>query len=239
MSQTIETPSLSVIIAAHDEEASIARCVERVLAVFPDDCEILVVDGGSDGTERVVRAIAALRPQVRYVRNEGDRGKGHAIRVGVAHARASIMAQIDADLQFRPEELPLLIAPLLAGVADVALGTRFTPGAQHGPGGSPLFRTAGNRVVSAWASLLFRQRMTDVLAGMKAWTRDAIDRIGLRFDDFSYEIEIPVRALRSGLRVVDVPVTTMAREAGQSHVNVVRDGARILLDTTAVWMGLR
>jgi dolichol-phosphate mannosyltransferase len=149
------------------------------------------------------------------------------------------MAQLDADLQFMPEELPRLVAPIAAGRADVVLGSRFTGESQHHPGGSPPLRTLGNRAVSAWASLLFAHRMTDVLAGIKAWTRPAIERIAPRLDGFAYEIEIPARALRAGLRVVDVPVTTGRRGGGESHVrSVALEGARMLWTTAALRLGL-
>jgi dolichol-phosphate mannosyltransferase len=150
------------------------------------------------------------------------------------------MAQIDADLQFLPEELPRLVAPIVEGRADVVLGSRFVRGSRRFPGGVPPLRTLGNRIVSAWASLLFLHLMTDILAGIKAWSRPAIDMIQPRLDGFSYEIEIPVRALRHGLRVVDVPVTTVVRRGGRSHVSrVAVEGARMLWTTAALRAGRR
>jgi len=226
------TPDISLIVAALNEEQTIERCVQRLFAVFPSRAEVLVVDGGSDGTQQRVEQMARTHPGLRYVRNEHDRGKGHAIRVGVAAARGRLQAQIDADLQFLPEELPQLLAPLETGRADVVLGSRFAHGATRRQGGTPLLRSAGNHVASAYASVLFRHPMTDIMAGMKAWTREAMARIHLRSDNYSYEVEIPARALMAGLRVVDVPVTTQARQGGETHVNVVRDGLRLLWDIT-------
>lgn len=231
------TPDLSIIVAARNEDATIGACLGRLLAVYPEGAEVLVVDGGCDGTGDIVRAIAAEHPQVRYLPNPDDRGKGHAIRVGIDAARAPVMAQIDADLQFFPEDLPALFAPIEEGRADVVLGSRFLPGTTRSADSTPGLRGLGNRAVSAWASLLFRQRMTDVLAGMKAWTREAADAIDLRTPGFSYEIEIPARALLADLRVVDVSVCTAAREAGVSKVNELRDGGRMLWDTVGYRFG--
>jgi glycosyltransferase involved in cell wall biosynthesis len=169
-------------------------------------------------------------PGVRYVRNDHDRGKGHAIRVGCAHARAPVTAQIDADLQFLPEELPELVAPIERGEADVTLGTRFAPSSTRRPGSAPLFRSLGNRAASAYASLLFGQRMTDVQAGMKAWTTRAMELIAFESDGYSYEVEIPARALLAGLRVVEVPISTDPRAGGTTKVNVLLDGARLAWD---------
>lgn len=229
---------LSVLVATFDEEDTIEACVRRIAAVpFEGALEILVVDGGRDRTGEIVRRLEAELP-VRYVRNEGDRGKGHAIRTGCAAARGDVVAQIDADLQFLPEELPRLVAPIVEGRADVALGSRFARGSVRGPGSTPLLRTLGNKLASGYASLLFGHRMTDVQAGMKAWSRRAMERLGpLTSDGYAYEVEIPARALRAGLRVVDVPVTTEARAGGETKVNVVLDGLPLLVAITRFRLG--
>lgn len=232
-------PDLSVILATFNEEWTIETCVRRIFAVFPQGCEVLVVDGGSDRTSEIVRSLLPEYPALRLIRNENDRGKGHATQVGIAHAQGRLMAEIDADLQFLPEELPRLIQPLLAGQADVALGSRFTTGSVRKPGSTNWLRTFGNRTTSLYASVLFGRWMTDVLAGMTAWTRETIETINLRSDNYSYEVEIPVKAVRAGLRVVDVPVTTDKRIAGHSSVHVVLDGLTILRDITLFRLGLR
>jgi glycosyltransferase involved in cell wall biosynthesis len=225
-------PQLTVIVAARNEQETIESCIRRTLAVYPQGCELLIVDGGSDGTQKVVEKLAREFPSVRYIRNLNDRGKGHAIRTGIKAARAPVMAQIDADLQFLPEELPQLVAPILEGRADVVLGSRFASDSVRRPGSTPLFRRLGNKFASAYASLLFGQRMTDVQAGMKAWTRMAAELIQFVSDNYSYEVEIPVKALQKGLRVVDVPITTDARQGGRTNVNVVFDGLALLRDIT-------
>ena len=224
--------TLSVIIAAFDEEATIETVVRRVCAAVPG-AEVLVVNGGTDGTGAVVTRLSAELPRVRLVDNpKSIAGKGHAIRVGIQQAAGAVQAQIDADLQFLPEELPRLVEPILTGDADVTLGSRFTGGAVRGDGSTPLFRTMGNRAISLYVSLLCGQAVTDPQAGMKAWSRAAIDRVALRSDNYSYEAEIVVRALRLGLRVRDVPITTHARAGGETKVNVVTDGLRLVRDVT-------
>ncbi len=226
-----------MIVAARNEQETIEACIRRTLAVYPQGCELLIVDGDSDGTGQVVENLSQEFPAVRYRRNENDRGKGHAIRTGIAAARAPVMAQIDADLQFLPEELPRLFAPILEGRADVVLGSRFARESVRRTGSTPVFRTLGNKFASGYASLLFGQRMTDVQAGMKAWTRAAAEAIRFTSDNYSYEVEIPVKALQQGLRVVDVPITTDARQGGRTNVNVVFDGIKLLRDITRFKLG--
>ena len=233
----MEQPKLSVIVATRNEEQCIEECVRRIFLVYPEECEVLVVDGGGDRTGEIVRKLCKEFPGLRYLRNENDRGKGHATKTGIAAARADVMAEIDADHQFLPEELPRLIAPILEGRADVCLGSRFTRQSQHRD--HSFLRSSGNYITSLYASLLYFHRMTDVLAGMSAWTRKTVDAIHLVSDNYSYEVEIPVKALHRGLRVVDVPVTTQSRKAGQSKVRVIRHGLAILRDITLFRLGLK
>lgn len=225
-------PELTVIVTTLNEEATIERCLRRILAVFPVQAEILVVDGGQDNTGHIVLELAQSYPAIHYIPNPNDRGKGHAMHVGLAAARGKFLAQIDADLQFLPEELPLLLAPLRQDQADVVLGSRFADGARRLPGSTPVIRTFGNWVTSGYASLLFGRRMTDVLAGMKAWKRIVTEQVRLVAENCSYDAELPVKAVRAGFRVLDVPITTDARQGGVSAIHVVRDGARILRDLT-------
>ena len=235
----MQTPALSVIVAAFNEQETIQACLERIRSVYPSDCEVLIVDGGSDQTGSIVQRLADHDSALRYVHNENDRGKGHAIRRGIVEARGDVMAQIDADLQFLPEELPKLMAPIDENQADVVLGSRFMPQSVRRPGSTPTMRTMGNKTVSRYASLLYWHRMTDVLAGMKAWTRAAAEVFNLQSDHYSYEVEIPVKALSKGLRVVDVPITTEARQGGETCVNVVTDGLTLLRDITRFRLGLQ
>ncbi len=234
-----DSPRLSVIVAAMNEQETIADCVQQIFQVYPRQCEVLVVDGGTDQTQAVVEGLAPEYPLLRYVRNEDDRGKGHAIRTGIAAASADVMVQIDADLQFLPTDIPRLVAPIEAKRADVTLGTRFARDSIRREGSTPMFRRWGNKSASFYASLLFFHRMTDVQAGMKAWTRSAAEMIDFRSDNYSYEVEIPIKALRRGLRVVDVPITTDARQGGETCVNVVFDGIALLRDITYFRLGLK
>ena len=234
----MKQPPLSVIVTTMNEETTIEECTRRIFAVLDGECEVLVVDGGSDGTGEVVRKLSREFPGLRYIRNENDRGKGHAVRTGIEAAKADIMAQIDGDMQFLPEELPKLIEPIRNGSADVTLGSRFTNNSVRHPGSTPWHRTFGNRTISLYTSLLCGHKMTDVLAGMKAWTRNAAEVMQLRCDHASYDAELPVKAVRRAMRVVDVPITTDARGGGKSKVKVIPVGLRLILDIALIRFNL-
>ena len=147
-------PSLSVIVTSMNEDATIEECIRRIFAVYIDDCEVVVVDGGSDRTGEIVQKLCDEFPGLRYIRNENDRGKGHAVRIGIDESKADIMAQIDSDLQFHPEELPRLTQPIREGKADVTLGSRFMNGSVRNSGSTPWHRTFGNRAISLYTSVL-------------------------------------------------------------------------------------
>lgn len=221
--------SLSIIIPTFNEASNIARCLERTSGALPH-AEIIVVDGGSDATEDIVKEFSAKYPTVRYIPNKPDLGKGHAIRTGIAAAKGEIIVQLDADLQFMPEEIDMLTEPIRAGIADFVLGSRFEPTSKRVSGSTPFIRTLGNRTISLLASILFGCAMSDVLAGFKAWKRSVTESYALTSNIYSYEVELAIRALNKRWRVVSVPVTTEPREHGKSNVRIFRVGARIVYD---------
>lgn len=221
--------NLSVIIAARNEQASIAACVGRIFTVFPG-AETVVVDGGSDNTEHILLELQKRFPNLRYIKNENDLGKGHAIRVGLAHCTRPFITQVDADLQFLPEEIPLLLEPILTDQADFVMGSRFTRGSVRLPGSTPPLRTFGNKLISLCATLAYGQSITDVMAGSKAWRKSVTDSFQLTSDTFSYELELIAKASRKGWRITNVGITTDARHTGQSSIRMLEHGFEVLRD---------
>ncbi len=230
--------SVSVIVSCFNEEKSIERCIRAVAAAMPG-AEIVVVHGGNDRTLEIACALREEFPQTVPVRNENDRGKGHGVKTGSARACGDIMAQFDADLQFFAADLPALVQPLLDGECDVCLGSRFLPASNRAAYQPSLFRDLGNRLLATYLSLLVGTKVTDVTAGVKAWTREAIKRIALRDDCYSYEAEIVLRAGLLGLRLKEVPVSYASRREGASmhagNLAVAKAGAVIILKCLACW----
>lgn len=221
--------TISIIIPTFNEALNIVSCLQRTQAAHPH-AEIIVVDGGSDETEKLVKNFSIDFPQVRYISNRPDLGKGHAIRVGIEAAKGDIIVQMDADLQFYPEEISLLIAPLEQNVADFVCGSRFAPQSNRSEGGTPLLRSFGNVFISFCSSCLFGVKMTDVLAGFKAWKKEVTKSFELESNSYSYELELPVKAIFHGFRVVDVAISTVPRVKGESSVRIFRVGFKILFD---------
>lgn len=219
--------NISVIIAAYNEENNITETIRSVRKMLPK-AEIIVVDDGSkDKTAEVAKSDKLAKARVIGYRK--NRGKGHAIKVGVENAKRGIQVQIDADSQFKAEEIPKLVKPIIENKADIVFGTRFLAGSNVEKGSLTRARWLANHVVSGLTSLLSGTRLTDVNAGFKAWKSDVIRDIDMRCEHFGYEPEIAVLAGKKGYRIVEVPITYTARNKGTTSVNLIRDGIRIPL----------
>jgi len=203
--------SIDVVIPALNEEVSLPL----VLAALPHPIlrRIVVADNGSqDGTARVARAGGAtVVPAAR-------RGYGSACLAGLDHLRQSgppdVVVFIDADYSDHPEELPGLVAPILAGTADLVIGSRVLGRRERGAL-LPQAR-AGNLVACLLIRLLYGHRYTD-LGPFRAARWQALERLGMADPDFGWTAEMQVKALRAGLRVVEVPVA-YRRRVGVSKI---------------------
>jgi len=208
-------PAASILVACRNEELNVEKCIREIARVLPQ-AEIVIIDGGIDRTFEIAQSLCGEFPLLRVVKNEGDVGKGHAIRTGINIASASIMAQFDCDLQFGADDLPALLAPIGRGECDLTFGSRFIQHADRTAYRPVFFRDVGNRLLAGYVSLLIGRRVTDVTAGIKAWTREAINQVDFHDDRYSYEVEVVIRAAVLKLRFVEVPVRYSSRMRGES-----------------------
>lgn len=215
-------PKISVVIPAYNEEKNIKETIERVRKTS-GDYEIIIVDDGSrDRTYEIAKQAGA-----KTFRLERNSGKGAAFRRGIEEASGDIIAQIDADSQFLPEELSKLIGPLLKDEADITLGSRFIKGAYIEEGALSFRNRIGNYVVSLLTSIACMQRITDVQAGFKAFKKENANKLDFKEDHFGYEPELVILASKNKLRIKEVPVLYKKRRGGQSNINFIRDAYRI------------
>lgn len=225
---SVETPA-PVVGRSDDVEISVvvptlneAENLPHVLPRIPDEYEVILVDGFStDGTPSIAQA---LRPDVRILRQRGH-GKGDALAAGFQAAQGAIIVTLDADGSAQPEEIPRFVSVLLAG-ADFAKGSRCLEG-----GGSADFsfaRRAGNRFFSILVNVLFGSRYTDLCYGYNAFWKHCLRHIDIECNGFEIEAFLHIRAIKAGLRIVEVPSFEARRVSGVSKLNVVRDGFRVL-----------
>ncbi len=212
-------PSVSLVIPALNEAHGLRAILPRVPRIVN---QLIVVDGGSsDATVEVVREIT---PHATVIRQTG-RGKGDALKCGIAAADSQIIVTMDADGSMNPEDIHYFVAELLAGM-DFVKGSRVLPRA--GSDDFTWLRRAGNAALTRFGNLVFGCRYTDITFGFNAYWRQSIDHLGELADGFEFEIQAALRATGVGMRTSEVPTYERARLGGASKLNPLTDGLAIL-----------
>jgi len=210
---------VSVVIAAMNEEKNLPYVFSRL----PEGLhEVILVDGHSvDDTVAVARS---LRPDIRILTQSG-RGKGNAMAEGFAACTGEIIVALDADGSTDPAEIPRFVSALCNG-ADFVKGSRFAQGGLSTD--ITRARSLGNRLLGAFVNTLYGTHYTDLCYGYNAfWTR-CLPYLRVDCDGFEVETLINVRVAKAGLIVHEVPSFEQVRLHGESNLNTVRDGTRVL-----------
>jgi len=218
--EEIDYATLSVIVPVYNERTTVAEIVRRVRAVeVPLVVDVVVVDDGStDGTDKVLSAIEDST--VRVVTHHKNQGKGAAIRTGLAQARGDLVLIQDADLEYDPDDWPKLLDPVLKHKALVVYGSRFTGERKNM---MPL-HWAGNRLLSLVTNVLYSSTLSDMETCYKLFDRRVLDGITVVSNRFDFEPEITAKVLRRGYRIYEVPISYAGREADEGKKITWRDG---------------
>ena len=220
---------LSVVVPAYNEESTLARCVERVLAIGDDtlEVEVLIVDDASkDGTRRAATDLARRHSQVRVLCHEVNRGKGAALHTGFAEATGDFVAIQDADLEYDPADLKRLVLPLMEGRADVVIGSRFLSGGAHRV--LYFWHSLGNSFLTLLSNMFTDLNLTDMETCYKVFRRDVIQRAELHETRFGFEPEIVSQIARMRLRIYEMGISYSGRTYEEGKKIGARDGFRAL-----------
>jgi glycosyltransferase involved in cell wall biosynthesis len=202
-----ERPLLSVIMPCYNEEQTLAQIIERVRAVDLDLELIAVDDHSGDQTFALLQAEAARTPRMRVIRHPANRGKGAAVRSGLAHARGEIVIIQDADLEYDPNDYYALVQPIINGRVNVVFGSRFL--GSHT--GMYFWNALGNKGLTFLTNFFFNSWLSDMETCYKVMRTEIMRSLNLESNDFRLEPEITAKVLRQGHRIYEVPVSYMGR----------------------------
>ncbi|HEY2704737.1 MAG TPA: glycosyltransferase family 2 protein [Candidatus Dormibacteraeota bacterium] len=217
------TPYLSVLVPALNEQRTLERILDAVLAVDVSLEVVLVDDGSTDRTWEIMQA-RADGSRVRAFRHARNQGKGAAIRTALGEARGEVVVIQDADLEYDPADYPRLLEPIRSGRAQVVFGSRaFSSHTAYS-----FWYVMGNRLVTLATNLLYNCYLSDMETGYKVMPRDVALSLGLRARGFDMEPEITAKLLRMGHRVYEVPIGYAARSREEGKKLTATDGLKAL-----------
>src|SRR4051812_29162674 len=228
-----ESSGRIAIVPAYNEERNIARVIAELRDFDPELDVVVISDGSADRTAEV-----AAENGARVLRLPYNLGIGGAVQTGFQYAWENgygLAVRCDGDGQHIPAELPKVLAPVLAGDADIAVGSRFT--AEEGYRSSAS-RRIGIRLLALVVSAIARQRVTDTTSGFQALNRRALELFAADYPHDYPEVEGMVMTIKHRLRLVEVPVRMREREHGRSSITALRSIYYMAKVLVALFVGL-
>ena len=223
---------LSVVIPIFNEDQTIGDVITRLKATMQKiglEYEFIVVDDCS--ADRSLELSRKKRARVYSLKQH--MGKGYALRVGFSKAKGEIIATIDSDGSHRPEELPLLLYPLLQGQADFVIGSRYI---SNKPTSAKKLNAIGVRLFNALIEVLTRTRVTDSQSGYRVMKSEIMRASRLVSCGYEIESEMLVKTTRKGFKVKEVPISFEQRTYGRSRLDPMVDGFRILMSIVVAYL---
>ncbi len=210
--------TLSILMPVYNEKETLKDCLKNVLA-SPYPTEIIIVDDGStDGTRKILKTIH--HPKIRIILHQKNQGKGAAVVTALKAVKSDYVLIQDADLEYDPTEYEKLLAPVWAGRATIVYGSRFT-----GERRNMMFHHwLGNRFLSLTTNILYNTTLSDMETCYKLMKRDLIKDFVIHSKRFDFEPEITAKILKKGVRIYEVPISYAGREFAEGKKITWRDG---------------
>ncbi len=213
---------LSVIVPVFNERKTLGTVIEALHRV-PGLLEIVVVDDCStDGTQEEAQRLAAIYPRMRVLRHVRNQGKTGALRTGIAETHGDILIIQDADLEYSPEEIPVVIQPILEGRADVCFGSRFL--VRKAARVLYYYHFLANKMLTTFSNLLTNINLTDVETGYKAFRGDILRKMRIESSGFGFEIEVAAKVSKLGCAIYEVPISYYGRTYEEGKKIGLKDG---------------
>jgi len=209
---------LSVIIPVYNEAKTILEVIKRVKEV-PFEKEIIVVDDGStDGTARILDENGQ---GLTVLFNEKNSGKGAAIRAALPHVTGDVVIIQDADLEYNPSEYSRLMAPILEEIADVVYGSRFQGGTHRV---LYFWHAVGNKIITMLSNMLTDLNLSDMETGYKVFRAEVLRGIRIESNRFGFEPEITAKISKMGCRIYEIPISYRGRDYTEGKKISWKDG---------------
>ena len=206
----------------YNEAKTVEEVIRKVLEQ-PEVAELITVnDASSDGTGEVLKKLALELPRMRVFEHEVNQGKGAALRTGISHATAPYVIIQDADMEYDPEEFPILLKPILNGKADVVFGSRFIGGEAHRV--LYFWHSIGNRFLTLLSNMFTNLNLTDMETCYKVFRREIIQAIRIEENRFGFEPEITAKVARMNVRIYEVAISYSGRTYAEGKKIGWKDG---------------
>ena len=217
---------VSIVIPCFNEAETIENIVQAVLSVPLTNREIIIVDDSStDGTKEILSTkIKDLVDKI--ILHESNQGKGAALRSGFANVTGDVVVIQDADLEYNPQEYPILLQPILDGKADVVYGSRFQGGQAHRV--LYFWHYVGNQILTLLSNMFTNLNLTDMETGYKAFRIEILKQIKIEENHFSVEPELTAKFAKLGCRIYEVGISYNGRTYKEGKKINWKDGLQAL-----------
>lgn len=225
---------LSIIIPCYNEERTISSTTEKIYStILQLKKELIIInDGSTDNSATIIKQIKETHPEIITLHKEKNEGKGAAVQAGLRTATGTIILIQDADDEYHPKDIPKLLEPLLSKESTVVYGSRFLgkKGTLIGKGHTPYpLHYCGNKLLSLLTKVLYKQNITDMETGYKAFRKDILMNISLKANDFSIEPELTAKLIKNGARIKEVPIDYSPRTRKEGKKIRWHDGLKAAL----------
>ena len=217
---------VSVVMPVYNERETLRTVVDRVTSMQLAIQLICVDDGSTDGSREILAQLQAAHPQMRVFLQPRNMGKGAALRRGIQEATGDFVIIQDADLEYDPQDYPLLLEPLIQGKADVVYGSRFLGGGPHRV--LYFWHSVGNWILTLLSNCLTNINLTDMETCYKAFRREVIQSIPIEEERFGFEPEITVKVAKRRLRIYETGISYWGRTYEEGKKIGWKDGVRAL-----------
>ena len=217
---------VSIVIPCFNEEATILEIINAVRNSSIECKQIIVVDDGSTDKTREILKLFHDKDQIEVIYHDKNKGKGAALKTGFAAANGDICVVQDADLEYDPQELPLLIQPIIDGKADVVFGSRFQSGRPHRV--VYFWHRIGNGFLTLLSNIFTDLNLTDMETCYKAFKREIIQSIEIQEDRFGFEPEVTAKIARQNLRIYEIGISYYGRTYSEGKKIGWKDGAKAI-----------